>query len=147
MNTNYSIPISFNDLMSGKKLTKVSPTESVHQHIHLILMTALGYNRFNPNYGCKIWEKDFDISTTNNNWAQELEKSLYLAITTNESRVYSELKVEVKVTEVEESIEDKSSLSITKYFVAKIENIRLKTTNELIDNFRCTIAFSPVVLE
>lgn len=147
MNEYYSIVPSFSALMSGRKVQKVSPKKSIHQHIYLILMTALGCNRFEPNYGCKIWEKDFDISTNENNWISEMSNNIYLAIATSEPRVYPSFKVEVKAKEVEQFFSEEHAVNFIKYFEVEISNLKLKATNEVIDSFQCSIAFSPVTLE
>ena len=84
----YSIPLSFIGLFEQKDQNLQVPTEeSLRQHISLIITTRLGDFRFDPTYGCKIWEVDFVVPSNLNTWKDEIKESLEEAILTHEKRI------------------------------------------------------------
>ncbi|MEO1417160.1 MAG: GPW/gp25 family protein [Bacteroidota bacterium] len=84
----YSIPFSFQDLLTRKNDQLKVPTEtSIRQHISLIITTQLGDFRFDPTYGCKIWEVDFVVPSNLNAWKDEIKVSLEQAIRAHEHRI------------------------------------------------------------
>ncbi|HEY0607993.1 MAG TPA: GPW/gp25 family protein, partial [Chitinophaga sp.] len=63
------------------------------QHIHLLITTVLGENKDDPDYGCQLWDTDFDIKATNNEIKEQVENAIRLAIIKYEKRL-----VQVRVT-------------------------------------------------
>ena len=60
MQTHYALPISFGKLMRKEIAATCDLLESVRQHVFLILVTRFGENSYDPQYGCELWEYDFE---------------------------------------------------------------------------------------
>lgn len=99
MNSYYSIPQLFTDILKGETARKVDLEDSVKQHINLLVLSRLSSYRYDESFGAAIWEKDFEavIFTNTYEWCQEVANQLYEAITTFEKRVIVE-RGEVEVT-------------------------------------------------
>ncbi len=103
MSSFYSLPFSFKALLEQRKEDLyVSLEESVRQHIELIITTRLGEFRFDPSYGCQIWDKDFVvISNQKGLEIDDIKRSLEEAIITHEKRIEALYNFNVKVVSAE----------------------------------------------
>jgi phage baseplate assembly protein W len=61
--------------------------QSLQQHISLIITTRLGDCRFEPDFGCKIWDVDFVVPSNLNSWKEEIKAALQEAIQKHERRI------------------------------------------------------------
>lgn len=86
--------------MEQKEHPKCSIKESIAQYLHLIATTYMGECRFDPSFGCSIWDYDFVNSMTDVKLRDTLKKSLREAISKNEHRLTG-LEVSVKISQVE----------------------------------------------
>ncbi|HJT73488.1 MAG TPA: GPW/gp25 family protein, partial [Chitinophaga sp.] len=77
----YKLPLNFSRILQKQDLPECSLEESVQQHIHLLITTVLGENKDDPQYGCQLWDSDFDIRATNNEVKEQVERSVRNAIT------------------------------------------------------------------
>ena len=67
---------------------------------------AAGYATFgemgnDPNYGCAIWENDFDNLTSNNKIREQIKQSLLKAINQYETRIQN-VKIDVLIKQEEQ---------------------------------------------
>lgn len=85
----YKLPLDFSRLLEngGGELEKCSEVESVNQNIELILTTAPGRHRFDPNFGCKIWDLDFQVVSSEEKWKKLFEEYVTEAIVKYEHRL------------------------------------------------------------
>ncbi|MGM9476715.1 GPW/gp25 family protein [Pedobacter sp. GSP4] len=93
-------PFRFNSIFSGTDLQSTDLGKSISNHIELIIFTRFGEHRFNPNFGCEIWDLDFELIVSESIWEEKFRKSLLKSIIDYEFRIYS-TSVEVRITEVE----------------------------------------------
>lgn len=85
-----------------RELPKSGLKASIAQNIHLIATTFLGESKYDPNFGCSVWEVDFDNASTNNELKENLKRSLTHAILTYEKRITDfEVSVDIKQTELQ----------------------------------------------
>lgn len=65
----YKLPVRLEKLFEGdtRQLERCSELESIDQHIELLLTTYPGEHRFDPKYGCRIWELDLSALFLPNN--------------------------------------------------------------------------------
>lgn len=68
----YSLPLSLDKVLQKQDLPRCSLQQSVYHHLHLILTTSFGEMGNDANYGCSIWEDDFDNRTSNNKIREKL---------------------------------------------------------------------------
>lgn len=89
----YQLPLDLSRILQKKDMPVCNLEESVGQHIHLLITTVLGENKDDPDYGCQLWDTDFDIKATNNEIKEQVENAIRLAIIKYEKRL-----VQVRVT-------------------------------------------------
>lgn len=55
----YKLPVRLEKLFEGdiRQLERCSELESIDQHIELLLTTCPGEHRFDPKYGCRIYNR------------------------------------------------------------------------------------------
>lgn len=83
----YKLPLDFSRVLQKQDLPEVNLEESVGQHIQLLITTVLGENKDDPNYGCQLWDNDFDIKASNNEVKEKVEQSIRTSINRYEKRL------------------------------------------------------------
>jgi phage baseplate assembly protein W len=96
----YKYPLKISDIFEGRELSKCELGESISQNLQLIITSHYGEHRYNPTFGCEIWEMDFDLIMSIRIWEEKLRKSLVYAVADNEKRIEN-IDIEVRVSEVE----------------------------------------------
>lgn len=96
----YHLPLNFNGLIQKNRLALCSLEDSIRQHIHLIIKTHYHEYRFDPNYGCYIWDKDFDNIQSVSKWKDELEDLVLQSLNAYEKRL-SNIQLTITVDEPE----------------------------------------------
>jgi phage baseplate assembly protein W len=89
----YQLPLDLSRILQKKDMPVCNLEESVGQHIQLLITTVLGENKDDPDYGCQLWDSDFDIKATNNEIKEQVENAIRLAIVKYEKRL-----VQIRVT-------------------------------------------------
>lgn len=149
MRENYSIPASFKRLTTkGGRLDKVSLSESVRQHILLILVSRWDHLRADPSFGSAFWEHDFDSSSVLESKRHEFEKDIKESILRYETRLDpNDLKIGFKVYGSPlPSNRNKKMLSLKKRIEMRVEG-RLAETNKTFKPPPFLLYFSPVAIE
>ncbi|WP_443939951.1 GPW/gp25 family protein [Pedobacter sp. MW01-1-1] len=80
-------PVQFGDVIEGRELETCSLGESIAQHLQLLITTRFGENRFDFEYGNKIWELEFQHSITNESWEEQFRTHLIDSILSYENRI------------------------------------------------------------
>lgn len=126
----YQIPLDLGRVVLGQNLPKVKQAESIQQHMHLIMTTALGELAFDDDYGCSIWEDDFDNLTTKTRMREKLRSSILTSIQKHETRI-EKVQVDINVKETEVQLNTKGRFLKKKLDVFITANIR--STNQKIE--------------
>ena len=97
----YKLPVRLEKLFEGdiRQLERCSDLESIDQHIELLLTTCPGEHRFDPKYGCRIWELDFERIVSTEQWKELFTGYVMQAISTYEKRI-SDITLSVNLQEV-----------------------------------------------
>jgi len=95
----YRLPLNFEDLLQRRHLPRCSVQESVAQHLYLMLTTHFGESRFDPGFGCVVWQQDFE-AMTNMRWKDNVQRSVEQSIAEREPRL-EQVKVVVAVEDFE----------------------------------------------
>jgi len=95
----YRLPLNFEELLQRRPLARCSAQESIAQHLYLMLTTHFGESRFDPNFGCVVWQQDFE-AMTNMRWKDNVQRSVEQSIAEREPRL-EQVKVLVGVEDFE----------------------------------------------
>lgn len=95
----YRKPFRFNRIFQGQDMDSQDLGGSISQYIELIIYTRYGEHRYQPDFGCEIWELDFELIVSESMWEEKLRQSLLRSITKYEQRIYN-VQIEVKIKEV-----------------------------------------------
>lgn len=95
----YKKPFALKKLFNGQDLEKQDIGASISQYIELIIFTRYGEHRFKPDFGCEIWDLDFELIISESMWEEKLRQSLLRSITRYEQRIY-DVSINVHIKEV-----------------------------------------------
>lgn len=98
----YNKPFGLRHIFENSDLQEADHGKSISQHIELIIFTRYGEHRHNRNFGCEIWDLDFELIVSETTWEEKFRQSLLKSVTDYENRLY-QVEVEVKMSEVEKS--------------------------------------------
>ena len=138
----YTIPLDTGLLMEKKKHPLCELKESVQMNIHLIIRTHYKECRFDPNYGCFIWNKDYSTVTNVSRWKDELKELMLESLNKNELRIRN-IKVNLNMEDVEFSKQlKKQPLKLKKKITIQITGI-IRHLNEPFEHYEY-LFFSPL---
>jgi len=95
----YLKPLRFSAISNGHDLDKQDLGASISQYIELIIFTRYGEHRYNPEFGCEIWDMDFELIVSEAIWEEKLRQSLLRSIKKFEKRIY-DVEVDVNISEI-----------------------------------------------
>lgn len=137
-NQHYLAPIQFGQLIKGELMKRCSLQESIQQQLKLVITTRFHEVRYDPGFGCEIWEVDFVVPTNLNTWKDEIRQSLEEAILSHEPRIGEILQLKVTVEPAGQKGRINQKLSV------HLEAMIKGTYEKII--FDETLYFSPVTL-
>lgn len=95
----YQMPLQFSTLMErNHELPSCNLGTSIAQNIFLIVSSQFNEHRFDPQFGCELWEKDFELITNHLVWQEEVNKSIYKSLNEYEPRL-EHIDVDTTVSE------------------------------------------------
>lgn len=131
----YQMPLNFGALMqSNRDLPACNLGTSIAQNIFLIISARYGEHRFDPEFGCEIWEKDFETIVNPALWQEQVNRSIVKSLRQYERRLEN-IDVDVRITEQPYRNPDTGVQSIKKKVVVTVQGV-IKATGE-------PFAFSP----
>ena len=83
----YTIPFSFSDILDGEDAPRSPLKESIDQHLQMLIATRKGENRFDFDYGNKIWDLDFENAVSSNRWEEAFQEAVLVIIRLYEHRL------------------------------------------------------------
>lgn len=100
-NSFYKLPIRFDSLINeeGVQMRMCSELESIDQHIELLLTTCPGEHKFNKNYGCRIWDMDFERVVSRQKWEEDFKRYIEESILKFEPRL-QHITIAIQIMEV-----------------------------------------------
>jgi phage baseplate assembly protein W len=95
----YQMPLRFDMLMErNSELPECNLPTSIAQNIFLIISSKYNEHRFDSEYGCEIWERDFELITNPIKWQEDVNKSIISSLSHYEPRL-ERINVDTVVTE------------------------------------------------
>lgn len=119
---NYKLPLDFVRVFESKirNLSTCTETESIDQHLELLLTTCPGEHKYDPNYGCKIWDLDFERVISMSQWEDLFTKHINESISKYEPRI-SVLDIKVQFSDTKKVYGFPEATSIKKRVDIKID--------------------------
>lgn len=125
----YQMPLRFDALMErNRELPACSLGTSIAQNIFLIVSSKYNEHRFDPRYGCEIWERDFELITNTIAWQEEVNRSITGSLMQYEPRL-EKLDINTVVTEQPYQHPKTHVKSIKKKIIINVKG-RIKATGE-----------------
>src|SRR6188768_4068465 len=122
-----SCPVCNDDL--EETILTCTIQQSIAQRIHLILITNLKEFRYDTEFGCIIWEHDFENIYNINQWKDQMAKAVKEEIAKYELRLQN-IKTSLDLTEEEFMGKEKEVYKKIKRRVDIKINANIKKTNE-----------------
>jgi phage baseplate assembly protein W len=142
MNTKYlKLPFRPDLLIKRQEHPLCSLTESIAQHLHLLVTTYYGECKFDDNFGSPIWEADFENITSIDVWRNRTSKELEEVILRNEPRLANP-KVNVNLFQ-EEVVDEVVASKMMKRKVELKVTAKIEATSEQFE-FDTLFYFSPI---
>ncbi|MEN0055474.1 MAG: GPW/gp25 family protein [Mucilaginibacter sp.] len=124
----YNKPFKLKNILSNKELETTDLGRSISQNIELIIFTRYGEHRHNNNFGCEIWDLDFELVVSERIWEEKFRQSLLRSVTDYEYRLY-QVEVDIKMSEVEKLFFGKNVTEIKKKVEISVSG-KINTTGE-----------------
>ena len=136
----FSLPLDFGKVMRQEEHPRVSIQQSVIQHLHLLLTTAFGEFSGDEDFGCGIWDHDFDNVTSAHKLKEIIRQSLLKSIQEKEKRLTG---VRVDLLIIQEEVPENTGMhSVKKKINITVTGV-LQLTNERL-NFRDSFYVGPL---
>jgi hypothetical protein len=113
------IPVALDKIIEQKEVRRIDLRKSIHNLIHLIIVTSYNEVKHDPFFGTEISEYDFENIYNMHSLKDELKKSILNSIQNNEKRLVN-VNIDLQIEQVEIS--------------TRIQNKRIKTQINMIVN-------------
>ncbi len=94
------MPIRFQSVMEGNEIPACDLPESISKNLELIITTRFGEHRSDPEFGCEIWDLDFELIVSARSWEEKLRQSLLQSITRHEHRITA-VELDIGISDAE----------------------------------------------
>lgn len=122
----HHIPVDFGALLAKKRLPAVTLKTSIKEYIYLILLTQHGEWRYDYDFHCLLWQKDFEQTDNLNIWLDQVKDDIRRTIHTYEIRLRI-IDVDVQRDELQELTKQNK--------IARIRNrINIRVKGEIIQS-------------
>lgn len=138
----YKIPLRFDRLLNGSSLALCSLGESIAQHIQLIIETRYGEHQGDMNFGCEIWDFDFELMIKKEDYERRLKQSLERTISTYERRL-TNIEVNIIISD-EEVYNSVAGVTEMKKQAVIIVNATVEETSEAF-YFKTIFYLNPII--
>jgi phage baseplate assembly protein W len=120
----YKLPLLLPRLFESdvRDLSRCTEEESIDQILELIITTCPGEHKYDPNYGCRIWDLDFENVVSIHRWESEFLSYVGDAINKYEPRI-SEVNPKVSFFDVKNEHEFSGMVSIRKRVDIKLDAV------------------------
>lgn len=142
----YGIPLDFEGFFRTRRFEMKPVHRSVAEHIHLLLITAREEYEFDREFGCEVWDNDFETQNAITVWVDRVASGIRQRLAIYEKRL-REVEVVVEHAQAEFSTREgeKVSSRLKRKLTVKL-TARLASTNELF-RFEDQIYMSPFSLD
>lgn len=140
----YNIPLRLGSVMGGDELPLCDTETSIQKHLGLIILTKFGEHRSDKEFGCEVWDLDFELIVSARLWEEKLRQSLMKSIVSHEKRLGS-VEITISITDMEKYNVLKQFVEIKKRVDIQIDGL-IKKTNEPF-RFHTNLFLSPLTAD
>lgn len=142
----YKLPLDFSSVFieDEKKMQTCNEVDSIDQYIELLLTTCPGEHKFNKQFGCRIWEMDFENVVSRKEWEDNFIGYILESVRIFEKRL-KDVSVDINVNDVVRKDYSLQTTAIKKEVIVMIES-RLVSNNEPC-TFRYALYLGPLSTE
>lgn len=133
----YKLPLRLDRFFeeNGGQLDQCSELESIDQHIEMLLTTCPGEHHFDSDFGCRIWDLDFQVISSFEQWEKQFKQFVRDSIVRYETRL-TDVALDIHLREIVKEERSNCSITVRKradiYVTARListdEPVRLKYT-------------------
>lgn len=118
----YRLPLLFTRLFETdiRDLSRCSEEESIDQNLEMIIMTCPGEHKYDPDFGCKIWDLDFERVVSMHRWEGQFMQYIQEAISKYERRI-QDVDTRIKFYDIRNEYDRSGAISIRKRVDAQID--------------------------
>ncbi|NND94059.1 MAG: GPW/gp25 family protein [Flavobacteriales bacterium] len=138
----YKIPMNFDEFFTTKRFQQCSIQESIASYVHLLVITTYEEFEFDPEFGCDVWDYEFEHQQSTRIWIEQLGRKIRDILEKYESRLNN---IQVKASISQAEFEQKEGFNVSKRLKKKLHlqlTARLSSTNESF-RFEDNILLSP----
>lgn len=100
MDKYYSLPLDLKEFITNHRgIPACTEVESINSHLGLLITTCPGEHKFDKDWGCNIWDFDFEKITSSLRWEMRCAEQVLDMAKKYEPRL-KDITVEVHVNEV-----------------------------------------------
>jgi phage baseplate assembly protein W len=145
-NNFYKLPVRFDAIFDekGGDMPMCSEIESIDQHIELLLTTCPGEHKFDKNFGCKIWDMDFESVVSRQKWEDDFTAYILQAVQKFEQRL-KDVTVSIHIMEVTREDFVMKATAIKKKVIVRINGV-LSSSNDRC-GFKYALFLGPLSAE
>lgn len=143
MNDFYKFPVNFGDLLRGERAPKSGQKESVREYIYLILLTKRGEWRYDEQFQCVLWDKDFEQTDKLDNWLDEVKEDIRTSIRQYETRLRVR-EVNIEKDELQEKNKEDKVTRIRNRINIRVRGTIIKTEEPFEEEF--LMFFGPITV-
>ena len=142
----YGIPLDPEQFFSTRRFEMKPVHRSIAEHIHLLLITGREEYDFDREFGCEIWDQDFETQSAMAAWADRMAGGIRDRLVVYEKRLIDvEVKADHSQAEFSQKEGDRVAARLKRKLTIRL-TARIKSTNELF-RFEDSIFMSPFSLD
>ena len=124
----YKFPLDFVRVFETniRNLSKCNEKESIDQNIELIITTCPGEHKYDPEFGCRIWDLDFERVVSKSIWEEQFNKHIDDAIKKYEPRVCN-VESSIRFFDIKKEYIYSGATSIRKKVDIQIDAVIIRT--------------------
>ncbi|PXV63765.1 phage baseplate assembly protein W [Dysgonomonas alginatilytica] len=132
----YKLPIQFDFVFGDEtsQMPKCSEKESIDQYIELLLTTCPGEHEFDHEWGCRIWDMDFENVTAKSDWEEKFKGHILSSVQRYEERI-KDISLELTIDDVARIDYNLQTTAIKKQVLVRIIASLLSTGEKCCFNY------------
>lgn len=139
----YHLPVSFGALLRKERLPQVSLPDSIREYLYLILQTQRGEWRYDHDFQCLLWEKDFEQTDNLNIWLDEVKEDIRRTAYQWETRLKVQ-NIDIKKDELEERNRENKVYKIRNRITVRVRGTVIQTGEYFDEEF--LMFFGPITV-